>query len=151
VGQLDYFANQSVMGLLARLTYPGLPNRVLWLAVVLPILVYGMWRAARTARAGDEVAAIALVGIAGSLVSPVTWVHHLFWFVPALVVLVDCRRWTFAAVVYVTVSVSVVSLWEFNLGRPGGVVGFVLGNWFVWLMLALLVALPTRRQVAVET
>jgi alpha-1,2-mannosyltransferase len=102
------------------------------------------------------VAAIAVVGLVGSLASPVTWVHHIFWFVPALVVLVDTgRRWPIAAAgaIYLTVTVSVLSLYEFELGRPGGVIGFIGSNWVVWLMLALVALLPARRtdQVAVDT
>jgi alpha-1,2-mannosyltransferase len=159
VGQLHYVFNQSVLGTLARLAYPGRPAPVVWIVLVLAVLGYGFWRAARLAGRGDEVAAIAVVGIVGSLVSPVTWVHHIFWFVPALVVLVDSGRrglLAFAGVVYLTVTVSVLSLYEFTLDRPGGVVGFVLSNWFVWLMLALLVVLPARErtggdQVAVVT
>jgi alpha-1,2-mannosyltransferase len=156
VGQLEYVFNQSVMGTLARLAHPDQPSRVIWLVLSLALLGYGLWRAARLAAAGDEVAAIAVVGIVGSLVSPVTWVHHIFWFVPALVVLVDSGRralLAFAAVIYLTVTVSVLALWEFTFDRPGGVIGFVASNWFVWLMLALLVVLPAREkdQVAVVT
>jgi alpha-1,2-mannosyltransferase len=158
VGQLHYAFNQSVMGTLARLAYPNPPSRIVWLVVSLAVLGYGLWRAARLARAGDEVAAIAVVGIVGSLISPVTWVHHIFWLVPALIVLVDSGRRAligFAAAIWLTVTVSVLSLYEFTLHQPGGAVGFVLSNWIVWLMLALLVVLPAgvpeRAQVAVET
>jgi hypothetical protein len=35
-----------------------------------------------------------------------------------------------------------ISLWAFQIGRPGGVAGFVLTNWLVWLMLGLVVLLP---------
>jgi hypothetical protein len=64
-----------------------------------------------------------------------------------------------AGLTYVTVTLSLLQWWEFNLGRPGGPVGFVLSNWLVLLMLALLPLLPiqprpdapTRRQVAVST
>jgi alpha-1,2-mannosyltransferase len=147
VGQLHYTFNQSVMGTLARLAYPDQPSRVVWLVLSLALLGYGLWRAARLAGAGDEVAAIAVVGIVGSLVSPVTWVHHIFWFVPALIVLVDSGRrglLALAAVIYLTVTVSVIALYEFTFDRPAGVIGFVASNWFVWLMLVLLVVLPAR-------
>ena len=160
VGQLEYTFNQSIMGVLARLADPAQPSQIVWLALALPILGYGLWRAGRAAMAGDEVAGLTLAGFAGSLASPVSWVHHLFWFVPALVVLVDAavrphdvahglrRRpatvsWAF--VVYTTVTISLVALYEFKLGSPGGPIGFVLGNWDVWLMLALLFLLPIRR------
>ncbi|MGE5828825.1 MAG: glycosyltransferase family 87 protein [Micromonosporaceae bacterium] len=183
IGNLDYFSNQSLLGLLARLAPSGQPPGALWLAVALPILGYGLWRAARsagvigTARSGsggtgDEVAGLTLAGLAGSLASPVTWHHHLVWFVPALVVLVDAalgtpRRfeplalrpdspavrptgrqpawlWALAGLTYATVTFSVISLAEFTLDHPGGVVGFVLINWFVLLSLVLLFTLPAR-------
>jgi len=176
VGQLHYVMNQSVNGLLARLHEP--PSTVLWLVLALPVLGYGLWRAGRAARAGDELTGLALAGLAGSLVSPLTWTHHIFWFVPALLALVDTalsedppvrsglRGRTpllgAAGLTYLTVTLSLLQWWEFNLGRPGGPVGFVLSNWLVLLMLALLPLLPIQprpdprvpsreRQVAVST
>jgi alpha-1,2-mannosyltransferase len=155
IGQVQYTFNQSIMGVLARLSNP--PNTLLWLVLALPLLGYGLWRAGRAAAAGDEVSGLTLTGLAGSLASPVTWVHHIVWFIPALVVLVetsltadrsDRRRRSvllgWAAVVYLTVTFSVVAIDEFTLGHPGGLVGFVLGNWDAWLMLALLPTLPIR-------
>ncbi|HEX6870580.1 MAG TPA: glycosyltransferase 87 family protein [Micromonosporaceae bacterium] len=160
VGQLGYEFNQSILGMLARITEPDQPDRAVWLVLVVPVLGYGMWRAARAAGAGDEVAGIALTGIVGSLISPVTWVHHVFWLVPALMVLVGAaarpadvvagvRRPATALGVaitgYATVTVSLISLWAFQLGRPGGALGFVLTNWLVWVMIILLATLPVRR------
>jgi alpha-1,2-mannosyltransferase len=149
VGQVAYEFNQSLRGTLARLGIPGQP--VLWLILALIVLGYGMWRAREAALAGDEVAGLTLTGLVGSLISPVTWVQHIFWLVPALVVLVDTGRRTFAAVVYLTTTVSALSVWSFAFHKPGGPVGFAFGNWYVWLMLVLLVRLPVRRQVAVST
>ena len=193
VGQLHYVMNQSVNGLLARFSEP--PSTVVWLVLALPVLGYGLWRAGRAAQAGDELTGMALTGLAGSLVSPVTWVHHIFWFVPALLALVDTAaggssvRGTrsengtalassalsnqpvrsglrgrtpllvVAGLTYVTVTLSLLQWWEFNLGRPGGPVGFVLSNWLVLVMLALLPMLPIQprpiarpaAQVAVST
>jgi len=160
VGNLDYTFNQSLMGVLARLSGSGEPSQLGWLALTLPVVAYGLWRAGRAATAGDEVTGLTLAGFAGSLASPVSWHHHLFWFVPAILVLVDAairpadvtsglrRRpstlaWAVGA--YATVTFSVIALYEFNLGRPGGPVGFLLSNWFVLLMLALLPLLPIRR------
>jgi alpha-1,2-mannosyltransferase len=167
VGQLTYIFNQSIMGVLARAAAPGQPSTALWAALAVAIVGYGLWRAARAAYAGDEVAGLTLTGIAGSLASPVTWVHHLFWFVPALVVLVDAalrRRhepdavlsgvrpigalWTVATIVYATVTFSVVSIYAFNMGEPGGFLRWSLGNWDVLLMLVLLPVLPIRRSAS---
>ncbi|GAB3970833.1 hypothetical protein GCM10027615_28270 [Plantactinospora veratri] len=89
VGRPDYTGNQSLFGLLSRFTTPGEPNRVLWLVLVVAVAAYGLWRAARAARAGDELAGLTLTGLVAVLVSPITWTHHAYWFIPAVVVLVD--------------------------------------------------------------
>jgi alpha-1,2-mannosyltransferase len=164
VGQLAYPMNQSIMGLLARLAQPGEPSTLLWLVLALPVVVFGMWRAARASAAGDELTALALTGFVGSLISPVTWVHHLFWFIPALLALVDTaatpagvvsglrRRpvlLTAAVIGYATVTFSMIQWWDFTLLRPGGPVGFVLSNWLIALMVLLLVVLPIRPRTRV--
>ena len=63
-----------------------------------------------------------LTALVGCLVSPVTWTHHLLWFLPAVVVLVDAtldrRRWRwaiFALVVYATTSFSVVAFYDWHI------------------------------------
>src|SRR5439155_1041308 len=77
---------------------------------------YGLWRATKAARAGDGLAGVTLTGIVGLLVSPVSWQHHLYWFVPAILVLVDAAasggrwRWGYgflAGFVWFTVTIGV--------------------------------------------
>jgi alpha-1,2-mannosyltransferase len=157
VGHLERIPNQSLLALLGRLSAPTQPNRVLWAVLVVAVVGYGLWRARRAQRAGDEVAALTLTGLVGSLASPVTWSHHLFWFVPALVVLVDVAltkgargRRAFAVlavVIYVTVTYSVLALYDWKVVPrrfDHGVLGFLIDNWYVLLMLVLLAVLPTR-------
>ncbi len=88
VGRADLAANQALSGALARLadapTRPLLP----WLGVVAVVAAVGLTRAVRAARSGDDLAALALCGLTGGLVSPITWTHHLWWVVPAVAVLV---------------------------------------------------------------
>src|SRR4029078_1356185 len=121
----------------------------------------GLWRAGRAAGAGDEVTGMTLAGLVGSLVSPLTWNHHIFWCIPAILVLLDSAlppagvagpvldglrsrrvQLTAALVSYVTVTGSVLYFYEFVLHRPGGLTEFILSNWFMWLMIALLPLLP---------
>jgi alpha-1,2-mannosyltransferase len=85
VGRTDYTGNQSLLGMLSRFAAPGEPNRVVWIVLAVAVAAYGLWRAARATAVGDLVAALALTGLVGALVSPITWPHHLYWFVPALV------------------------------------------------------------------
>ncbi|MFC1415619.1 glycosyltransferase 87 family protein [Streptacidiphilus cavernicola] len=129
VGDPAYVSNQSLRGVLARLGDPGHP--VLWPLLVLAVLA--VW-AHRVRRAPDQLTAFALTGAAACLVSPVTWVHHLVWLLPALVL-------ARSAVGHVLLCSSLVWLWRFDApGWPGvaGVVGFLGANAYVWFTLWLL-------------
>ncbi|WP_127359386.1 glycosyltransferase 87 family protein [Actinacidiphila soli] len=146
VGSLTYVGNQSLRGLLARLDAPG----TVWACAVAAVLAVWALRARRAYAAGDDVAGFALTGIAACLVSPVTWVHHLVWLIPSLTVTVDAalrsrpRRWPAAATAsYLLLSSSMIWLW---LDDTGGIDGFLGGNAYVWLSLALLVKLPVRQE-----
>ncbi len=98
VGGLAYISNQSLNGLVARAF--GSDPHVVWIALAGPVAVFGLRHAARAARQGDDILGIAIVGLVGVLVSPVSWIHHLVWVVPALAVLVgdgrDRRRFAIA-------------------------------------------------------
>jgi alpha-1,2-mannosyltransferase len=91
VGLLDKTSNQSIQGLLARTTDSG---TVLWAALVALVLVTALRRALQAHRSGDELVGVTLVGLAASLVSPISWTHHLVWVVPATLVLVDVAAGT---------------------------------------------------------
>jgi alpha-1,2-mannosyltransferase len=155
VGHLDRIANQSLWGGLLRAAHPTQPSRLLWLGMVAVLATYCLWRAARAARVGDELAGVTITGLLGTLVSPVSWQHHLYWFAPALILLVDAyasrvrhRGWylALAIVVWVSVAGSVISL--FDYGLPWSVaptaLGFLIMNWYLLLMLLLLPVLPIR-------
>lgn len=87
VGFIDSTMNQSVNGLLARLSDPLPPSGVAWLALGGAIAAVGLWRARRAALAGDELAGMTLAGLAGVLISPVSWVHHIIWLFPAMLLI----------------------------------------------------------------
>ncbi|HYN93042.1 MAG TPA: glycosyltransferase 87 family protein [Pilimelia sp.] len=169
VGRTDYTGNQSIQGLLSRLAVPGEAPRWLWLLLVAALAGYGLWRAARAARAGDEVAGLALTGLVAALISPITWPHHVYWFVPAVVVLVGAasapgadrgRRWAaglLACGVYAVAVFGVVSFVDFGAApEPTDDAGeFLLRNAYVLVSVLLLAALPVertmRREVPVYT
>jgi len=156
VGDIERVPNQSLLGAVLRLAYPHHPHKIYWAPLAALVLAFGIWRAARVARAGDEVAGLTLAGVTGTLISPVSWQHHLVWFVPALVVLIDAaatrRRagWPyalFAVLIWVTVTVSVIAWYDW-FDWPKHIMytpeGLIMNDWDVLLMLAILVLLPYR-------
>ncbi|MBM0277526.1 glycosyltransferase 87 family protein [Micromonospora tarensis] len=153
VGRLEYVSNQSLLGMVARLD-PVHPDRRLWLLLVAAALAVWTVRVRRAVRVGDERAGFALTGVVACLVSPVTWVHHLVWLVPALVVLVAStlpwpptdraaiRRVYAGALGYLVLCSGLV--WVFSNGWAGPV-GFVGANAYLWASVGMLVLLPVGR------
>ncbi|GIF12503.1 glycosyltransferase 87 family protein [Actinoplanes teichomyceticus] len=89
VGHTFYTANQSINGLLSRVTAPEPPSRLLWAALAATVAVIGLRRAVRAHRGGHDLLGVTLVGLTAGLVSPITWPHHVYWFVPALILLAE--------------------------------------------------------------
>jgi alpha-1,2-mannosyltransferase len=158
VGSLAFVSNQSWQGVVARLA-PTRPSTVAWLALVVATLVIWAWQCRAAAAARDEATGLALTGVAQCLISPVTWVHHLVWLLPALVLLVDNamaaparsprRRWLlgFAIFAYGLLISRLVWVWELDFT---GVAGFLGSNAYVWVSFALLLVLPVRDRSQVE-
>ncbi|MEU8182023.1 glycosyltransferase 87 family protein [Micromonospora sp. NPDC049044] len=160
VGRTDIVSNQSLFGLLSRFTEPAKPDRLLWLLLVAVVAAYGLWRAARAARAGDPLTGLTLTGLVGALASPITWTHHIYWFVPAVVLLADAalradrpdqarRRWWLAGLALGITAVTVYGVVTFQKWGAGPIrthnpVDFVVQNAYVLISLLLLVALPVR-------
>lgn len=88
-------SNQSLRGVLLRLgPAEGLWSTVLWVGLVLLVGVTGFMLAARLDRLDEQVAVVGVVGILAVLISPVSWVHHLFWGVVVIGAVVgDGRDW----------------------------------------------------------
>jgi alpha-1,2-mannosyltransferase len=150
VGDESFVSNQSLNGVVHRWD-PQEPATLAWAALVLITLGIWAWRSRQAVRRGDEATGLALTGIVGVLISPITWVHHLVWVLPALILMVDRglapgvsrrrRRWLvgFAAVAYAVMCSRLV--WAFN-GGFDTFPGWVGSNAYVWLSLIMLVALP---------
>jgi alpha-1,2-mannosyltransferase len=142
VGSLSYISNQSLQGIIARLD-PANPSKLLWVLSVLVVLFFWGVRSTRAIKHGDEVLGLALTGIVGVLISPVTWVHHLVWAIPAFVLLVE--RGGRARVIFAAIAVGVLSsrlVWVFEKDFSGWT-GFLFSNAYVWIMLALLLFTPS--------
>jgi alpha-1,2-mannosyltransferase len=154
VGALAFISNQSLYGAVARL-HPADPSRVLWVLAVVAVLSLWVVRVRRAAAAGDEMTGFALTGILGCLLSPVTWVHHLVWVGPAILLLLDNalattdrrrRKRLLSFMIFSYVLLCSRLVWSFH-ERWGNPFGWFLSNSYVWISVALLAALPIRRPV----
>ena len=132
VGAAEAVANQSLAGLLARtVTAPD----DWWLPLCLLVLAVGLRRAWLAHRAGDEVAALTLVGLTGNLISPMSWTHHLV-FLPVAIYLL-AREKTLTAAALVAYGLSVLSpIWFAE--------GALARDTFTLMLIGLVAALPRR-------
>jgi len=135
------FTNQSLEGVLQRAI--GGPWRVVWIAAVVVVLVYGLRAAVEAHRAGDELRAVAIVGLVSVLVSPISWIHHLVWVVPVIAVIIgtgrDRRR---VALAFVVAAVFVARLPYFGHDEVRtGLLAAILKDSYAFACIALLVYL----------
>ncbi len=80
-----YAGNQSLRSLLSKLQVPGVTFVFVLLAAVLfAVAVAGMLHALRQR---DLAMAVAINGVFGLLISPISWSHHWVWAIPGLVLL----------------------------------------------------------------
>jgi alpha-1,2-mannosyltransferase len=144
VGVLSYLSNQSERGFLARLPIPSFEAKV-WIVGVLLTLAFWAWRVRR--EPDDVLGGLGLTGIVGCLISPVTWIHHCVWLLPAMILCLrtgNPRIKFFGAFVYAVTTSHLAWLWE---KRPRPPLELIGANLYVWLALALLIWTPlgTRR------
>ena len=147
VGTLSFISNQSLEGFVARL-HPTDPSTALWALLVVAALAVWVVRVRRA----DLLSGVALTGVAGCLVSPVTWVHHLVWTLPALLLLLDRGlaargRLRWSRLVLVTGLVTLLSsriIWSYADHFTD--TGLLFSNAYLYATVLLLLALPVSRQ-----
>lgn len=135
----SWIGNQSINGLVQRLTGEGHWAMAVWAGAGALCLGVGALVVTRLAKRGDQVGALLVTAFAGLLVSPVSWTHHWVWVVPLVGWLIGRGRplWV--------VAVAVVATgWEFAMAPSGAKVELswsgwqaVLGNAYVAVGLAL--------------
>jgi alpha-1,2-mannosyltransferase len=89
VGAADFTPNQSLAGLLARLYDSTETPGLLWLTFTALCCAVGLSRAVTAHKEGDELTSFTLVGLTATVISPISWSHHLVFVIPALVILGD--------------------------------------------------------------
>ena len=113
IGDPAFVSNQSLNGAVHRLGAPA----AVWVVLALAVLV--LW-ALTVRHTDDPLVGLALTGAVAGLVSPITWVHHLVWLIPAIAVLARAgRRWALGLAVAAYALLCSRLVWRFN-GRYGG-------------------------------
>jgi alpha-1,2-mannosyltransferase len=145
-----YYFNQSLNAVIARANH-GHVNTPLWAAACVVVLAVWVWRVRQSASVGDDLTGFAITAAAACLISPITWVHHLVWLIPALILLADVallaqgrRRWVLAAVA-VAAWLVFASKAEWHFADGGGIVAMVGVSAYVWVSIGLLFLPAVRR------
>jgi len=119
VGNVAYFSNQSLWGMMARATLGPWHGPLLVIGVA-AVAVAGFAAAAYVDRR-EVVRSVVLVGLVWTLVSPVTWIHGDVWILPALgLVVADGRTWW--RVIIALVGLAGLELQVPNLDHQPGLV-----------------------------
>jgi alpha-1,2-mannosyltransferase len=141
-GDASAVMDQSINGLLQRVGWTG---DALWVVAAAAAIGIGLYRARLAHLAGDELAAVSLIGIATLLASPISWIHHAVWIVPATGVLLGDgtdRRRVVAWGATVALFLSNAPMLEHAGVSLGGPLRFLAENAFVIAYAALLLFLP---------
>jgi alpha-1,2-mannosyltransferase len=85
-GPAHYISNQSIRGMIARLTENSGATGPLWLLAATIVGGAGLVTARHLYRAGRSLDALVATGFTGLLVSPISWSNHWVWALPATAV-----------------------------------------------------------------
>jgi alpha-1,2-mannosyltransferase len=138
-------ANQSLWGTMHRDL--GAAGQATWVVAAIVVAFVGLIRARAADAHGQRLAAATLIGLTSVLISPVSWLHHGIWLVPAAGVLVGRGRspLRFAAATVVVVLMLAVQPYPhpvIPIGQQSWFLRYVVHESFVLLYLALLAVLP---------
>jgi alpha-1,2-mannosyltransferase len=87
-GFVGWEGNQSLQGIITRLTGSVAGAQTTWLVVAAATAIIGVVCAAVIDRAGHRMVGLLTCALTSLLVSPISWDHHWVWIVPATVVTV---------------------------------------------------------------
>ncbi|WP_236571893.1 glycosyltransferase 87 family protein [Janibacter melonis] len=160
LGPNDGSANQAFRALLLRRGLDGSELLLAWAPYLLVIGVVVFWLGRRAYQQGDWLMEAAVIGLAGFLLSPVSWVHHLHWLMVIVPAILGAAAWrdrprVVAAVIPFAWFVCTMPFWGVlwkREGREPAVVGDVLveGNVIGSLVILGLLAWAIHRTDARE-
>jgi len=100
-GFIGWEGNQSLQGIITRLSGSIAAGQWIWLAAAAVTLIAGLVAAAALSQAGHPPAGVVTCALTALLVSPISWDHHWVWIVPGVTILAcyglqarGAMRWT---------------------------------------------------------
>lgn len=163
VGVPENPSNESLRGMFARSIGLDGGKTVLWFLAAAVLGAGCLWLARKLSLGGQELLAVTLCGLATTLVSPYSWVHHWVWWGALLIWLVDAslRRRAYGAWIALLVTAVIVSggaLPELFGSTESSILtlppwhhlGVFYHNAYIWLTVAIfaVVALRLRKLTA---
>ncbi len=82
-GNLSYVGDQNLIAAVERLHH-GLVTNLALLPVLAAVAAGGLWLAALAHRRSSPMLGLLICAATGLLVSPISWVHHMVWVIPAI-------------------------------------------------------------------
>jgi alpha-1,2-mannosyltransferase len=143
IGRVNSRDNDSLRRLISLLPIPNHPQALIWLGGVAALGIAAAWRARIAHERGNDLAALTLAMAFAAAASPISWAHHLYFLIPAvLLVLGDLRspaRWV-AGLLLAAPLFELVHVGQQPIGNVLRAIS----------LLVVIVALPIDRSVRAE-
>jgi alpha-1,2-mannosyltransferase len=112
--------NQSLNGVILRLTHAGPDAHAYWLVAAVVIGVAGLATSILASRRGHELLGLVACAATSLLVSPISWSHHYVYVVPALVLAAYGPRRLRYRILAAALVVGLFGWWPLPIGNQGG-------------------------------
>ena len=112
--------NQSLNGVILRLTHAGPGAHAYWLVAAVVVGIAGLATSILASRRGHELLGLVACAATGLLVSPVSWSHHYVYVVPALVLAAYGPRRLGYRILGAALVVGLFGWWPLPIGNQGG-------------------------------
>jgi alpha-1,2-mannosyltransferase len=115
-----HLTNQSLNGVVLRLTHVGPDAHAYWLVAAAVVGVAGLATSILASRRGHELLGLVACAATGLLVSPLSWSHHYVYVVPALVLAACGPRRLGYRILGAALVVGLFGWWPLPIGNQGG-------------------------------
>ncbi|HEX3966136.1 MAG TPA: glycosyltransferase 87 family protein [Trebonia sp.] len=112
--------NQSLNGVMLRLTHAGPGAHTYWLVAAVVVGIAGLATSILASRQGHELLGLVACAATGLLVSPISWSHHYVYVVPALVLAAYGPRRLGYRILGSALVVGLFGWWPLQIGNRGG-------------------------------